>query len=60
MWSERDLYGDDAAPADAGRTVATAEKVSGSGQAKAAPTISWLALVILFVLFRILYESAGD
>lgn len=60
MWSERDLYGDDAAPGETGRSVPTAERVSGTGQAKSAPTLSWLAIVILFVLFRILYENAGD
>lgn len=58
-----DLYGPDAgyavSPA-AMDTAQTATKTTDEGAVKAGPVISWLLLLLLFVVFRVLYEMSGE
>lgn len=56
MWSQTDLYGfvgTNAPPT-------TSEQTSAAGPVQRGSTMSWLMLVILFFIFRMVYEWAGE
>jgi len=57
-----DLYGPDAGVVSptAIDTPQVATRTSDTGAVKAGPVISWLLIVLLFVVFRIVYEMAGE
>lgn len=57
MWSVSDLY-----PGAGGETqeVSSAEQTSPAGPVKRGSAMTWLALVILFFVFRVVYEYAQE
>lgn len=55
-WGMADMYG---YTGSKGETPSTSEQVSQEGPITASATPSWLALVILFVIFRLVYEYAS-
>lgn len=50
-----DMYGYTGSKAD---TPSTSEMVSAEGPIQSSATPSWLALVVLFFVFRVVYEMA--
>lgn len=57
-----DMYGPDAGVVNraAVESPQTAAKVADAGAVKNGPVISWLLIVLLFVLFRVVYEMSGE
>lgn len=61
MWASGDLYpGGTGMAKNQTVTPTTAQKTNTGAAVKAAPAPAWLALVVLFIVFRVVYEMAGD
>ena len=54
MWSVADLYGSTSKES----TPASTEQTAPGGAVQRGASISWLAIIILFFVFRVAYEMA--
>lgn len=54
MWSMADLYGSTTKES----TPASTEQTAPGGPVQRGASISWLAIIILFFVFRVAYEMA--
>ena len=55
MWSVADLYGSTSKES----TPASTEQTAPSGPVQRGASVSWLAIIILFFVFRLAYEMAA-
>lgn len=55
MWATADLYG---ATGQKDQPPSTAESVTEGGSVRRGATLSWITILLLFFLFRVLYEVA--
>lgn len=55
MWSVADLYGSTTKE----NTPASPEQTAPSGPVQRGASMSWLAIIVLFFVFRVAYEMAS-